>query len=202
MNVKSEKESHYPPALATVHVKKGNWSYAIDLYTNWIESGYEPDDYRVYYNRAYCYYKMDNFTQAMSDVEKCLKLRPKWAKCHFLKGKISYELRNWDIAHDSFKIAFKDEKMNRNKVKHWIQLTIYSCLVSENVPCYKAELASTRCSDLDSARSAIENHIIDDCIFWLQNSKFEKFNHLFKAKGKVFPLTWFGKSIYPKLNLR
>ena len=184
----------YPPALATAEVKKGNWAEAIELFSCWMDRGYEPFDHRIYYNRAYCYYKMDDLSHAMTDVDTCLMLKPKWTKCHFLKGKIAFEGRDWKMASECFHFAYNDGKVNRKKVKYWIQLTIFSYLLSLNVPSYKAELASMRYFELEDAKDAIDNNAIEDCIFWLQHSKFEKFNHLFKAKGKVFPITWFQRS--------
>ena len=183
----------YPPALATAEVKRGNWAHAIELLSNWMEKGYQPFDYHVYYNRAYCYYKMDDLSRALADVDTCLMLKPKWAKCHFLKGKITFEMGNYQLAFECFKFAFNDERMNGRKVRNWIQMTIFSYLLSENVPCYKAELASMRYFDLKSAKDAVENNAIDECIILMQYAKYQKFNHLFKVKGKVFPISWFRK---------
>jgi len=68
------------------YFKNGDYPSAIKSYSESIKRN--PEDPRVYSNRAACYTKLAEFGLALKDVELCLKLDPKFVKAYLRKGTI------------------------------------------------------------------------------------------------------------------
>jgi len=99
----------YLPAFATERAAAGDYGYAIDLFTTWINGKFEPDDYRIYYNRAWCYYELDDFDAALRDITIVIRLNDKFTKGYYVRGKILLELKRFDAAIKSFHIALRKD---------------------------------------------------------------------------------------------
>ena len=48
----------------------------------------DPQFTQAYYNRGYCFYLLDDFNNAVPDLDKVLQIDPFNEKAHFLKGSI------------------------------------------------------------------------------------------------------------------
>lgn len=66
--------------------KKGDYSNAIKYYSEAIKRN--PDDPKLYSNRAACYTKLAAFDLGLKDCEMCIKLDDKFIKGYIRKGKI------------------------------------------------------------------------------------------------------------------
>ena len=83
---------------ALAHKKKGNghyakkeWAEAIEEYTKAINL-YDKD-HSFYSNRSACYAASDKFDEALADGQKCVELKPEWAKGY---GRVGYALFKLD----------------------------------------------------------------------------------------------------------
>ncbi|XP_059158621.1 stress-induced-phosphoprotein 1-like [Physella acuta] len=66
--------------------KEGNFPLAVQHYTEAIRRN--PDDAKIYSNRAACYTKLMEFAMALKDSEECIKLDPKFIKGFLRKGAV------------------------------------------------------------------------------------------------------------------
>lgn len=74
------EEKIYLPSFATEQAMCGRYEYARQLYDSWIQTKCEPDDYRIYFNRAICNYELEDYDQALTDVNVAIRLKDKWPK--------------------------------------------------------------------------------------------------------------------------
>lgn len=80
LNADYSEEKIYLPSFATEQAMSGQYEYARQLYDTWIDAKCEPDDYRIFFNRAICNYELDAFEQALDDVNVVIRLKDKWPK--------------------------------------------------------------------------------------------------------------------------
>lgn len=90
--------------------KEGKWAEAIDLYTEAIKRN--PDNYKVYANRAACYMKTMQWDKGLNDCEACLKIDPKFVKAYIRKGKIQHFLKQYPQAIETFTQGLEVEPQN------------------------------------------------------------------------------------------
>ncbi|KAH9514777.1 Stress-induced-phosphoprotein 1 [Bulinus truncatus] len=71
--------------------KEGNFPLAVQHYTEAIKRN--PDDAKIYSNRAACYTKLMEFPLALKDSEECIRLDPKFIKGYLRKGAVLLAMR-------------------------------------------------------------------------------------------------------------
>lgn len=104
--VKAEQEKE----LGNDYFKKGDYSQAMKHYTEAIKRN--PDDPKLYSNRAACYTKLAAFDLGLKDCDKCCKLDPKFIKGWIRKGKILQGMQQHSKALTAYQKALELDPSN------------------------------------------------------------------------------------------
>lgn len=78
----------------------GKFEEAIEAYTNAIEL--DPTDHVFYSNRSAAYLSKGDADLALTDAEKCIEIKPDWAKGHSRKGAALHAMKLYDEATAAF----------------------------------------------------------------------------------------------------
>merc|ERR1712087_308138 len=107
---KKEKEALLDPELAEKLKNEGNEAFkalqfgeAITKYTEALKRN--PEDHKIYSNRATCFCKLMRWDAAMADCDAAIKLEPTFIKAYIRKGKINHCLKQYHKALQAFKAA-------------------------------------------------------------------------------------------------
>lgn len=104
--VKAEEEKEKGNEL----FKKGDYSTAIKHYSEAIRRN--PDDPKLYSNRAACYTKLAAFDLGLKDCETCIKLDEKFIKGYIRKGKILQGMQKTSKASSAYQKALELDPNN------------------------------------------------------------------------------------------
>lgn len=80
--------------------KKGDYPGAIQHYNEAIKRN--PEDARVFSNRAACYTKLLEFQLALKDCEECIRLDPTFLKGHIRKANVLFAMKEYTRASSAF----------------------------------------------------------------------------------------------------
>ncbi|XP_038214917.1 stress-induced-phosphoprotein 1 [Zerene cesonia] len=104
--VKAEQEKE----LGNEYFKKGDYSTAMKHYSEAIKRN--PDDAKLYSNRAACYTKLAAFDLGLKDCDQCCKLDPKFIKGWIRKGKILQGMQQHAKALNAYQKALELDPSN------------------------------------------------------------------------------------------
>ena len=110
-------KAYLDPAKAEEARVKGNdlfkeqkYPEAVEQYTESIKRN--PDDHRVYSNRAACYTKLAAFNEALKDAEKCIEMDPTFVKGYSRKGHVEFFTKQFDKALETYQAGLKVDPNN------------------------------------------------------------------------------------------
>ncbi|KAJ8264508.1 hypothetical protein GJAV_G00150120 [Gymnothorax javanicus] len=89
-------------------VQEGQYSDAISKFTEAIR--YNSKDYRFFGNRSYCYACLGDFTMALIDAERSIRLAPDWPKGYFRKGSALMGLKRYREAEMAMEQVLRLDK--------------------------------------------------------------------------------------------
>ena len=110
----------------TALFKEGNFPAAIKRYDESIRRN--PKDHTVYSNRAQCYLKLMTPQPAVKDAEKCIELKPDFARGWSRRGMAYKMLKEYTLAMDDFNMALSLDTQN-DEAKQGLQqirMSVYS----------------------------------------------------------------------------
>jgi len=125
--MKEEKEKAYiDPSKAEEERQKGNDAFtkgdypkAVSAYTEAIKRN--PEDAKIFSNRAAAYSKLMEFNLAMKDCDRCIELDPSFIKGYLRKGHICIALKNYQKAGEAFEMAKELDKDNQEAIEGYRQ---------------------------------------------------------------------------------
>ncbi|XP_054165278.1 stress-induced-phosphoprotein 1-like [Oppia nitens] len=97
--------------LGNEFFKKGDYPNAIKHYSEAIKRN--PEDAKLFSNRAACYQKLAEFQLAVKDSEQCIKLEPEFVKGHIRKGYALLACKEFSKAQTAFEKAMEIDKNNQ-----------------------------------------------------------------------------------------
>ncbi|KAG9346141.1 hypothetical protein JZ751_007959 [Albula glossodonta] len=89
-------------------VQQGQYAEAVSKFTEAIR--YNPNDYRFFGNRSYCYACLDQYASALSDAERSIQLAPDWPKGYFRKGSALMGLKRYREAEKAMEQVLRLDK--------------------------------------------------------------------------------------------
>lgn len=90
--------------------QNGDYPTAIRHYTEAIKRN--PEDAKIYSNRAACYQKLAEFKMACDDAEQCIKRDPKFVKGYIRKGMALLAMKKSNEAAEAFQSALEIDENN------------------------------------------------------------------------------------------
>lgn len=102
--------------------KKGDYSTAIKHYTEAIMRN--PDDPKLYSNRAACYTKLAAFDLGLKDCDMCVKLDEKFIKGYIRKGKILQGMQQQSKAASAYQKALEIDPNNAEALDGYRTCTV------------------------------------------------------------------------------
>jgi len=117
--MKEEAEKAYlDPAMAEEERQRGNDFFTQGDYPNAVKAYSEaikrnPEDAKIFSNRAAAYSKLMEFNLALKDCDKCIELDPQFIKGHIRKGHICIALKNFQKAIEAFEKALVIDSTNQ-----------------------------------------------------------------------------------------
>ena len=110
-------KAYLDPAKAEEARERGNELFKAQKYPEAVEQYTEsiarnPEDHRVYSNRAACYTKLAAFNEALKDAEKCIELKPDFAKGYTRKGHVEFFTKQFDKALETYQEGLKHDPEN------------------------------------------------------------------------------------------
>lgn len=124
-----ERKAYLDPAVAeeekekgNEYFKKGEYSTAIKHYTEAINRN--PDDPKLYSNRAACYTKLAAFDLGLKDCETCVQLDDKFIKGWIRKGKILQGMQQPSKALSAYQKAMELDPSNSEAIDGYRQCSM------------------------------------------------------------------------------
>ncbi|XP_038148252.1 stress-induced-phosphoprotein 1 [Cyprinodon tularosa] len=128
-----EKLAYINPELALEEKNKGNDAFqkgdyplAMKHYTEAIKRN--PNDAKLYSNRAACYTKLLEFQLALKDCEECIKLEPTFIKGYTRKGAALEAMKDFSKAMDAYQKALELDSSSKEATEG-----IQRCMVSQTM---------------------------------------------------------------------
>ncbi|KAJ8632217.1 hypothetical protein MRB53_025553 [Persea americana] len=116
-----EQQEYFDPQIADEEREKGNECFKQQKYPEAVKHYTEalrrnPQDPRVYSNRAACYTKLGALPEGLKDAEKCIELDATFSKGYTRKGAIQFLMKEYDKALVTYQEGLKHDPNNQESL--------------------------------------------------------------------------------------
>eukprot|EP00743_Colponemidia_sp_Colp-15_P000400 GILK01000461.1.p1 GENE.GILK01000461.1~~GILK01000461.1.p1 ORF type:complete len:564 (-),score=115.90 GILK01000461.1:110-1801(-) len=130
MKEEADQAAYLDPVKAEEHRNAGNECFKNGAFPDAIREYTEaarrnPNDARIYSNRAACFQRLMDFPAALKDAEKALQLDPNFVKAFSRKGNIHFAMKEFHKALAAFESGLKLDPQNQ-ECKEGMQRTMHA----------------------------------------------------------------------------
>lgn len=111
--------------------QKGDYPSAIKHYTEAIKRN--PEDAKLYSNRAACYQKLAEFSLAIKDCDACIRLDPNFVKGYTRKGLAYLAMKEYAKAQAAYQKALEIDENNKEALEGFKKCVMASASNPEEV---------------------------------------------------------------------
>ncbi|XP_074598240.1 uncharacterized protein LOC141852970 [Brevipalpus obovatus] len=144
----------------------------------------------VWYNRAFCYFEIDQTNKAMKDIAECIKLNPCWPKAFLKMGQILTRLKQYPAAELTYNKALALDP-NCHAAQMQIRGNIYEALVDQGIDKIKAGYASQRYPSIKEALIYLQAGEFEVDLYAIKVRKKREYRRLTFKKGKLIPINFY-----------
>lgn len=113
-----EQKEYFDPAIADQEREIGNDCFKAQQYPDAVRHYTEslkrnPNDAKVYSNRAACYTKLGALPEGLKDADKCIELDPSFVRGYARKAAIQYFMKEYHKALETYQAGLKYEENNQ-----------------------------------------------------------------------------------------
>lgn len=124
-----ERRKYINPELALEEKNKGNERFSAGDYPTALKHYHEaikrnPEDAKLYSNRAACYQKLAEFHLALKDCEDCIKLDPSFIKGYTRKGYALLAMKEYSKASTAFQKAMEIDPHSSEALEGYRKCTL------------------------------------------------------------------------------
>ncbi|XP_077401342.1 uncharacterized protein LOC144035487 isoform X2 [Vanacampus margaritifer] len=102
--------------------RDGRYDLAVDCFTQAIQ--YNPTEFKLFGNRAFCLEKMQEYEKALADAELSLNMSPGWIKGLFRKGRALAGLKRYEEAVQALREVLKLDSSCREAAQELMRTQI------------------------------------------------------------------------------
>ncbi|KAJ0008656.1 hypothetical protein NQD34_016071 [Periophthalmus magnuspinnatus] len=199
------KKSKEMAAIGNRLAESGKYEMAITFFSEAIK--FNPKEYKLFGNRSFCFEKMQQFEEALSDAEVSLSMEPNWIKGLFRKGKALCGLKKYYEASLAYVDVLKLDSTSQEAVvelkraqtlhlmvnQAFAQLcSLLCCIHIKILFCLMQEMGFT----WTQSNNALKTHsTLEEALEALFNGECD-----FSPEGKLFIINIWVGSLAPTVN--
>ncbi|RWS29354.1 tetratricopeptide repeat protein 31-like protein [Leptotrombidium deliense] len=150
---------------------------------------YQRNDYRLYFNRAFCLLELDRNEDALKDIEICISLKKDWTNALFKKGQILANMNRFVEAQKTFKNAWRMQQGDCDEIRKQITGSSYQALRQQGFDPIQAGYGAMFYLDIEEAADALKAGALESWLYQWRTAKKKKYFN--KKNRPLTPITYY-----------
>ncbi|XP_038649039.1 tetratricopeptide repeat protein 31 isoform X4 [Scyliorhinus canicula] len=127
---------------------EGRYGDAVEYFTEAIK--YDPEEYRLFGNRSYCYERLKQYSRALSDAQIAVNLNPSWPKGYFRKARALAGVKRYIEAIEAFQEVLRIDRSCKDAECELLQVQI-QLMMERGFSQLYCEETLNKCGSLEQA---------------------------------------------------